>query len=133
MLKPKEAHNEYHGIIVNLSQKDKSIVKNLNVIGRKRVLFGLITLYKISVNENAIDKVIIEVQKNMNDRILFKKQEFYAHFYRNNELIIVFRDKIFKVTPDPTTWGEAVRHGRLLNIADGQLDFIPNRFEDETF
>ena len=99
MATTKAPNNNYHGIIVNLSQKDKSIFKNLDIIGKKRALLGLVTLYKIKVNENSINKVIVDVQKNMNNRILFKKQEFYAHFYRNNELIIVFRDSIFKVTP----------------------------------
>ena len=69
----------------------------------------------------------------MSDRIFLKKQEFYLHFYRNNELIIVFRDKIFSVAPDKSTWADAIAHGRKLKIAEKQLDFRPNRFKDEDY
>lgn len=65
--------------------------------------------------------------------MLFKRQEFYAHFYRNDELIIVFRDRVFRITPDKATWGEAREHGRQLGIIEKQLDFIPNRFMDEIY
>jgi len=69
----------------------------------------------------------------MADRLFFKKQEFYFHFYRNNELIVVFRDKIFKVSPDKSTWGEVIAHGHQLKIADTQLDFTPNTFDSEVY
>lgn len=123
----------YHGIIVNISQKDKSILKSFEIIGVKKVLFGLLKLYKLQVTADMIEKTIKDLQSNMSDRILLKKQEFYFHFYRENELIIVYRDKIFKVSPDKSTWTEAIAYGEGLNISDKQLDFIPNRFEDEDY
>jgi hypothetical protein len=126
-------HNEYHGIIINLSQKDRSIFGKLEIIGRKRVLLGLITLYKIKVAEHDIKNLISEIQHNMSRRLLFKRQEYYAHFYRNNELIIAYRNKTFNVSPDKKTWAEAVGYGLQLHIAEKQLDFTPNRFEDETY
>jgi hypothetical protein len=126
-------HNEYHGIIINLSQKDKSIFDKLEIIGKKRVLLGLITLYKINAKEDDINDVIREIQHNMSERLLCKRQEYYAHFYRNNELIIVYRNKIFKISPDKKTWSDSIRYGTQLHIAEKQLDFKPNRFEDETY
>lgn len=53
-----ENSNEYHGIIVNISQKDKSIFKKFQIIGIKKVLFGLIILYKVRVCNNEINDVI---------------------------------------------------------------------------
>ena len=123
----------YHGIIINISQKNKSLISNLNVIGKKKSIFGIITIYKIEVKQNEINNIIIKIQENMVNKILFLKQEFYAHFYRNNEMIIVFREKIFTVTLDKNTWEEAINYGRKINIKEKQLDFIPNRFEDEEF
>jgi hypothetical protein len=123
----------YHGIIVSISQRDKSIFRKLTVIGRKRVLFGLITLYKIQVDSNKLNDVIREVQKNMAGRILFMRQEFYAHFYRGDELIILFRENIFNVSPDPAGWWDAIAFGRQLGIREAQLDFTPCRFEDEVY
>ena len=104
----------YHGIIVNLSQKDKSILKSFEIIGFKKVLFGLLKLYKLQVKADLIDKAIKELQGNMSDRILLKKQEFYFQFYRENELLIVFKDKIFRVSPDKSTWTEAIAYGKEL-------------------
>ena len=126
-------NKEYHGIIINISQRDKSIFKTIDILGKRKYLFGLLIFYKIKVVPENLVSVIKTLQNNLSNRILFKKQEFYFHFYRDNELIIVFRDKIFKVSPDKSTWLEAITHGRQLKITDKQLDFIPNRFEDETY
>lgn len=126
-------NNFYHGIIVSLSQKDKSILKSYEIISEKKTLFGLFRLYKLRVSEVLIDKAIKDLQDNMSDKILFKKQEFYFHFYRDNELIIVYKDKIFKVSQDKSTWKDAITYGKGLNISEKQLDFIPNRFENEDY
>lgn len=125
--------SEYHGIVLNISQKDKSIFKCLQVIGRKKALMGLITFYKIKIDLNQIDDVIRNIQSNMACSFGPIKQEFYAHFYRANELIIAYKDKLFNVTTDRTTWAEAISHGKSLNIMEKQLDFTPCKFEDETY
>jgi len=123
----------YHGIIINVSQRDRSIFKTAEIIGKKKLFFGFLTFYKIKASPDTIDGTIKAFQGNMADRVLFRKQEFYLHFYRDDELIIVFRDKIFNVSPDTSTWAAAIAHGRQLKIADKQLDFKPNRFEDEDY
>lgn len=125
--------NNYHGIIVDKSQKDKSILGKFRVIGKKRALACLVTLYKIEVPEGSIDEVCKAVMDNMAAHFFFIKQEYYAHFYRADELIIVFRDALFRVTTHPSSWTDAVKHGRMLGIRGKQLDFIPNRFEDEIY
>jgi len=58
---------EYHGIIVNASQKNKSIFNELDVIGKRKVFAGLIILYKIKVTGNKIHDVIQKVQNNMSE------------------------------------------------------------------
>ncbi len=123
----------YHGIIVNISQRDRSIFGRLEIIGARRLLCGLLILYKVRVGADQIDELIKDVQENMARGILFKKQEFYAHFYRNDELIIVFRDRVFRVSTGRASWEEAREYGRRLGIVEKQLDFIPNRFEDEEY
>ena len=124
---------EYHGIIINLSQRDKSIFKTIEIIGKRKLLFGFVILYKVKVFPDNINEIIKALQNNLSNRIIFKRQEFYFHFYRDNELIVVFKDKIFNISPDKSTWIGAITYGRQLNIADKQLDFIPNRFEDEDY
>jgi hypothetical protein len=124
---------EYHGIVLNISQKDKSIFKRLQVIGRKKALMGLITFYKIKIDLYQIDDVIRNIQNNMVRSFGPIKQEYYAHFYKDNELIIAYKDKLFNVTTDRTTWAKAISHGKSLNIMEKQLDFTPCKFEDETY
>jgi hypothetical protein len=128
-----KSYNEYHGIIINRSQRDKAIFKTIEIIGERKSLWGLLALYKIRVLPENIDGIIKAFQSNMADKLFFKKQEFYFHFYRNNELIVVFRDKIFRVSPDKSTWGEVIAHGHQLKIADTQLDFTPNTFDSEIY
>ena len=125
--------NGYHGIIIRQSQKNKSIFKKLKIIGRKKVFFGLAVLYKISVEIDKLNEVIKSIQVNMASRLFILKQEYYVHFYRNHELIIVFKDKVFNVTTDKSTWKEAVEYGRSLGIIEKQLDFTPDKVEDETY
>jgi len=123
----------YHGIIIDKSQNDKTIFSKLVIKGRKRILMGLVVLYRIEVEEREIDDVVTSLQKNMSTRFGLKKQQYYAHFYRADELMIVFKDKIFRVKPDPSSWTEAVKYGLSIGIPPKQLDFIPNRFEDERY
>jgi hypothetical protein len=124
---------EYHGIIVNLSQKDRSIFRDLNVIGRKKIFFGLIILYKIRVAPDDLDTLILRIQSNMADNVLFLHKVFYCHLYRGDELVIVFRNKLFHVKPASKSWSEAIDYGRSLGIPVDQLDFSPCRFEDEIY
>jgi hypothetical protein len=58
---------------------------------------------------------------------------FNAHLYRNEELIAIFKHKIFRVTPDKSSWQELINYGRFVHIPSFLLDFTPCRFEDETF
>ena len=122
----------YHGIIVNLSQNRKG-PKELTIIGRRNVLFRFLVIYKIEAKQEEIDSLIMKMQHNMKRRMLFLAKEFYCHFYRNDELIIVFRERVFRASPQKTTWSEAIDYGKSIGIPTKQLDFIPNRIADETY
>ena len=58
---------------------------------------------------------------------------YYAHFYRNNELIVVFPERVFHVPPDRNSWREMVSYGESLGIPKAELDFKPCIFNDETY
>jgi hypothetical protein len=124
---------EYHGIIVNLSQKDRSIFRELSVIGRKKMFLGWLVLYKIRVAPEDFDALIQRIQAKMAESVFFLRKEFYCHFYRGDELVIVFRRKVFHVKTVPESWRDAIAYGRSIGIAASQLDFSPCRFQDETY
>ena len=117
---------EYHGIIVDVSQKDKSIFNKLKILGSKISSNDDWTLYKIEVNSENVDETIKKLQDNLDDG-------FYFHLYRNDELIVVFKERIFNIKPDKSTWNEAIDYGKSLDIPERQLDFYPCKVEDETY
>jgi hypothetical protein len=123
----------YHGIILNISQRDKSIFDEIELLGKKNVFLGMVVLNKVKVASEHLERLIPKLQSNMAKHFFYLIHEFYCHFYRGNELIIVFRNKVFRVTTDQSSWKEAIEYGENLGIPLKQLDFIPYRVEDETY
>lgn len=114
----------YLGYMIDKSQKDKDIFNNLNVTNSKGIWFGLITIYEVQISLYNIVDVIENIQKNMVTHIGAIKQEFYAHFYSGDELIVVFRKKVFHITADKSTWKEAKAYGKSIGIREKQLNFL---------
>jgi hypothetical protein len=125
--------DEYHGIVINLSQKDQSIFKSFNIIGKKKVIFNLLVINKISVHSNDIEKSIKILQENMRYQYWPFIKGFYFHFYQNNELIVVFKDKVFHIITNPETWKDAIEYGINKGIPKTQLDFFPCKIADEMY
>jgi hypothetical protein len=108
----------YHAILVNVSFSESNFPTKFKIFAKRKTNDWLI--YGVTIT----DKDIPIIQQNI-------KQKFYAHAYNNKELIIIFSNKIFHVTKDPATWTKAIKHGVYHGIPKEQLDFIPNKFEDE--
>lgn len=117
---------EWHGILVDVSQKDKLIFKKLKILGQKKSSNDDWTLYRIGVPPKNIDEMIGQIQDNMLDG-------FYFHFYEDDELIVVFKKRIFRIKTDKSTWTGAIEYGMSLGIPERQLDFYPCREKDETY
>lgn len=115
---------QYHGILVDVSQKDNSVFNELKILGRKKA--GKWILYKVGIEQGKINGIIKKLQRNMVDG-------FYFHFYNGAELIVVFKEKIFRAKTDKSTWNEIIEYGKSKNIPEEQLDFFPCRIEDETY
>ncbi|PKM76556.1 MAG: hypothetical protein CVU90_12090 [Firmicutes bacterium HGW-Firmicutes-15] len=122
-----QPENDYHGIIVNVSQSDKRIFPRLEILSSRTIIPGILILYKINIRPANLEETINHLQQNMRGKL------FYAHLYRNDELIVIFKYRIFKASPDKTTWQEVLAYGRSLHIPSFWLDFSPCRFEDEQF
>jgi len=89
------------------------------------------TLLKVGVNENKIDKAVGLVQKNLLTEPT--RTPYYAHFYRDEKLIVVFPEKIFHITPKKEAWLFAIEYGKSVGVPEEELDFEPCRFEQETY
>jgi hypothetical protein len=124
----------YRAIVIGLSQKDRSVLRRLRGLGRKRVFGGLVNLYKLEVPAESAEEVIEELQRNLRDRLCGARLNFYFHLYRNDELVVVFKDAVFRVSVDDRSgWTPLIEHGTRLGIPPKQLDFVPRRIQDETY
>jgi len=116
----------YHGIILDLEFEDKAFPKKFNVFAKRKSTTSDWTIYGVEIADTDIGQTILEIQQAMKN-----DEPYYAHFYNNTELVVVFRQKIFTVTPDSSTWLPVVEYGKSIQIPEEQLDFQPNRFQDE--
>ncbi len=128
-LKLSEKLNEYHGILVDYCLKDKKYLETFNIIGQKPSVVIPWQLYKVSVPKEKIKDVIKDFQKQF-----ISDKQFYAHFYKGNELIVVYKDKIFMANPhNKKSWKASINYGLLKKIPLEQLNFSPCKFEDEKY
>jgi hypothetical protein len=116
--------DDYHAILVDVSQKDKSIFNHLKILGKKED--GGWILYKIGITTNKLKDTIKELQDNL-------ISPFYFHIYNEKELIVVFKEKTFRASPDKKSWTKIIAYGSSLNIPKEQLDFYPCKFKEETY
>jgi hypothetical protein len=124
----RRSQDTYHGIIVEESLRDRSVLDSVAILGRKRGRDW--NLLRVAVERSELSATIGLVQRNLK---LVDGVPFYAHFYRPGELIVMFPDRVFRVTPEKDTWGPPVTYARSVGIPETQLDFFPCRFEDETY
>ena len=108
----------YTGTVVKESLEDADILKKVEVV-------SVIT----TNDENESDRWHIQTCKASREIIEeFKDvlhQGWYCHFWNNDELIIVFRNKLFscqRVTPSSTE--PAIVYGISQGIPKEQLDFL---------
>lgn len=114
----------FHGIIIDQEFVDKSLPETFKVFARKQD--GSWGIYGIESEDSKLEETIKIIQENIKT-----DQPWYAHFYNDEKLIIVFKNKVFEINPHEGSWEPIKGYGRKLNIPVEQLDFWPNRFQDE--
>jgi len=119
--------NFYHGILLDLQfGEDSFIEKNFKIFAKRKSSSNPWILYGIEIGDKNLDDGIAKIQTAMKS-----DAPYYAHLYNDNEVIVIFKSKVFYVKPHISTWNEIVRYGASLDIPSEQLDFWPNRFQDE--
>ncbi len=114
----------YHGILIDQEFKDPSFPKTYPIFANKQI--GSWHIYGIKIENSEIEREIQKIQSQMKPN-----GNWYAHFYNNEKLIIVFKNKTFNIKPDSSTWKPAIEYGRKLGISEKQLDFHPSKFQSE--
>ena len=118
------AQNKFHGILVNMAFSDIAFPKQFRLFANQTA--GDWILYGVEISRERLDQTITQIQTNMRE-----DEPFYAHFYDDELLVVIFKNKVFRVTSHASSWGEILHYGNELNIPKEQLDFWPNRFQDE--
>lgn len=116
----------YHGIILDAEFKDPKFADQFQIFAKRRSRNNPWILYGVAVEPSKIKKIIRQIQENLKINA-----PYYAHFYRDGELIVVFKEKVFRITQDKSTWANAQKYGRSLGIPKEQLNFFCVSFNKE--
>lgn len=101
----------YKGSIVMESLEDKNLVSKMQILGTD--IAGTWTIHTVLISKSDIENLVPYI-----------KQGWYAHFWHGNEVVVIFRDKIFKfLYNQPRSWREAIGYGISIGIPRKQLDF----------
>lgn len=114
----------YHAILIDKEFTDNNIPNQYKIFDQKTD--GNWILYGVEIQNDNLEKTIRFLQTNLID-----DSPWYFHLYNDTELIVVFKKKVFKVKPHKSTWNRLINYGLELGIPKQQLDFWPNRFQDE--
>ena len=132
----------YRAEVVNLSLKNVNVINNYKTIDIKKRFWGFVKIYTLLIPSKKIEETVNYFQSNMSTRL---KKEWYITFHNENEVIIVFRSKIFKLSPkgispvhgklidissaeQKNEWNEMINYAKSLGIPDSQCDFLPEKF-----
>lgn len=90
----KRKMKNYHAEVLDVSLKQKKMLKEYTVLEVKKRFCGLLKIYIISIPENIIEETVQKFQKNMGTAL---HKEWYITFHTDTQAIILFRNRIFKL------------------------------------
>lgn len=116
---------DFDGCVIGESLRDPTLINRLRVwkawISPDVVLsddHGTRTqwhIYWVTCDATEIDAIQSQLQP----------WRWYAHFWRENQLIVVYCDARFDMDRrDRSTWARAIEHGQAKGIPEEQLDFL---------
>ena len=116
--------NMFHGILVDVAFVDRSYPETFSIFAQEKR--GDWMLFGIEVLRNDLENVVKNIQTHMQ-----ADEHFYVHLYDDKVVVVIFRTQVFRVTPHISSWEVIRKYGIKLDIPFEQLDFWPNRFQDE--
>lgn len=117
----------YHGILLDAEFEDKNFLNKFRIFAKRKDTKNGWICFGVEIESETLKQTIDDIQKNLRT-----DTPFYAHLYNGKELIVIFKERIFRVGLDKTTWGTLKEYGsKVLQIPYEQLDFWPTAFEEE--
>lgn len=116
----------YHGIVIAQGFRDPTFPQLFPIFAKRISQSDGWTIYGIEINAADLENTIGRIQEQF-----VSVEPWYAHLYNDEELIVIFKNRVFRATPQRSTWDDIIAHGTTLGIPASQLDFWPNRYQDE--
>ena len=120
----------YHGVIIEESLENKSVLKEVKTIStkvepitdeHKTPWIKQWTLHTVEISGEKADDVANQLSQNLD-----KEHSWYADFKNEKFHYIVYRSKVFKVDlQNPVLYRDAKQYGISLGIPEYQVDFAP--------
>lgn len=102
----------YKGKVILESLEDKNLVNKMQILDTE--VTGAWTIHTILISKSDIENLASYI----------KQGPWYAYFWHGNEVLAVFRDKIFKFLHNQQgSWRETIGYGISIGIPRKQLDF----------
>ena len=114
----------YHGILIDQEFKNNSFPQKFKQFAKKQD--GSWEIYGVEIEDDQLENTIREIQENMKD-----EENWYAHLYNEEKLIVIFKNRVFKTNKDKDSLKKIIDYGKQLNIPEEQLDFYPDNFQKE--
>jgi len=121
---------DYHGVIIEESLEDKSVLKEVKTIStkvepitdeHKTPWIKQWTLHTVEISEEKADDVANQLSQNLD-----KEHSWYSDFKNEKFHYIIYRSKVFKVDlQNPVLYRDAKQYGISLGIPEYQVDFAP--------
>jgi len=116
----------WHGIVLDVEFENPNFLSDFKIFAKRKSKNNPWTLFGIEIDSSNLDESVKNIQENLKT-----SKPYYAHLYNDKEVIVIFKEKVIKVKPANSTWAPIIEYGKKLNIPEEQLDFWPNRFQDE--
>lgn len=114
---------DYKGVIIAEGLGDPTLI-NTFAVYKARITedgvpidyeghLGRWHIYHVTCSKKEIDEIQPHILRG-----------WYAHFWKDNEIIVVYNDKQFEIMKDDkSTWKEAIDYGILQGIPENEFDF----------
>ena len=138
---------KYHAEIINMSLKDKGMIEKYTILDIRKRYLGLVKIYTIAISEDEIENAVEQFQANLGTAL---KKEWYITFHTAQQVIVVFRKKIFRMSSkgivpiyqkrldtthaeDKQKWDEMIAYAKSLGVPDEQCDILPEDFTKQDY
>lgn len=108
----------HRAVLVREGLRRPEVLQQLPVLGKHRT--DNWTIVEVGVPGEDLHRATELIQSSLID-----EPTYFCHLYRDDEVIIIFPDRVFNATADPASWKEAIKYGVDKGVPREELIFAP--------